>query len=110
LRAPGLRERARKPPRRYPRLTKNRRIAAATPRVDRARLTGDGSMKRSRSKFSGMKLKKLVSKNPRQPDTHGARHWKLYRDGMLFDELAVKKGFGYHHFRWDLSHDFIRMK
>ncbi len=67
-------------------------------------------MKRSRSKFSGMKLKKLVSKNPRQPNSHGARHWKLYRDGMTYEQLASKKGFAYRHFAWDLGHGFIRMK
>jgi len=68
------------------------------------------SQRRSRSKFAGMKLRKLAKKNPRRPGSHGARHWKLYQGGMTYEQLARKPGFGYHHFRWDLGQGFIRMK
>lgn len=48
-------------------------------------------------------------KNPRKVGSHGWRNFKLYRDGMTYDEFRAAGGRNMH-FQWDLRHGFIVLK
>ena len=63
-----------------------------------------------RSKFAGKKLRIKAKSNPRQKGSHGERHFRLYKNGMLYETLAAKNGFGYRHLRWDLDHGYIAFR
>jgi hypothetical protein len=56
-----------------------------------AKSEGDGQRGR-KSKYSGMKLTKLVDKNPRREGTHGHNSFSVIRSGMTYEKYIEAGG------------------
>jgi hypothetical protein len=78
---------------------------------------------RTTNKYTGLRIKVMVTDNPRQVGTQGYYAWDLYKDGMTYHEYMASKNFrqvqtgsgsmfrgpGRNHFDWDLMHGFISL-
>jgi hypothetical protein len=62
-----------------------------------------------RTGFSGMRIYKLVAKNPRREGTHGYNSFNLVTDGMTFDEYKSKGGRNID-LAWDIDKKFVELR
>lgn len=62
-----------------------------------------------KSSHAGKKIYKLAKENPRRPESHGAKNWEIYRDGMTYEEFIMAKG-GANHLNYDLEKGYIELR
>lgn len=62
-----------------------------------------------RSKFTGKRIYKVVSDNPRRKGTHGYNSFELLKDGMSFEEYKAAGGRN-NDLQWDLDKGFVELK
>lgn len=62
-----------------------------------------------RSKHAGKKIHLVADKNPRREGTAGHLNWKLYKEGMTYEDFILAKG-GAQHLNWDIEHGFIELR
>ena len=62
------------------------------------------------SKFAGKKLRIKSKSNPRKKGSHGAKHWRLYKNGLQYETLSAKPGFAYRHLKWDVEHRYVEFR
>jgi hypothetical protein len=58
--------------------------------------------------FSGKRITKLVSKNPRREGTSGAASWDLIKSGMTYEAYLAAGGVR-RDLEWDLAHDWVKV-
>ena len=58
--------------------------------------------------FSGKKITKLVSKNPRREGTSGFDSFNLIRNGMTYEQYLEAGGVR-RDLEWDVAHDWVKV-
>lgn len=61
------------------------------------------------SPYAGMKIVKLVTKNPRKAGTSGASSWDVIRNGMKYEEY-IKAGGKRRDLEWDVDHEWAKLE